>query len=195
MRRAGGPPFVLFGETLFTIDEKVSGPSGRRNGMQLTDRIEELITPTVEGMGFSVVRVQLSGKQKVRLQIMAERQDEQSMIVDDCADLSRAISAVLDVEDPISGPYTLEVSSPGIDRPLVKLRDFERFAGFEARVETAVPVDGRKRFRGRVLTVEDGTVRIAVEGTEYALPFADIARAKLVITEDLLGASEGRQQQ
>ena len=192
MRRAGGPPFVLFGEALFYQGRNGYRPVGRRKGMQLTERIEELITPTVEGMGFAVVRVQLSGKQQVRLQVMAERQDEQAMIVDDCADLSRAISAVLDVEDPISGSYTLEVSSPGIDRPLVKLRDFERFVGLEARVETAVPVDGRKRFRGRLLAVEDGTVRVAVEGTEYALPFADIARAKLVITEDLLGASEGR---
>ncbi len=161
--------------------------------MQLTDRIEELITPTVEGMGFSVVRVQLSGKQQLRLQIMAERQDEEMMVVDDCADLSRAISAVLDVEDPISGAYTLEVSSPGIDRPLVKLRDFERFVGFEARVETAVPVDGRKRFRGRLLAVEEATVRIEMEGAEHRLPFADIARAKLVITEELLSISEGRQ--
>ena len=161
--------------------------------MQLTDRIEELITPTVEGMGFSVVRVQLSGKQQVRLQIMAERQDEEMMVVDDCADLSRAISAVLDVADPISGAYTLEVSSPGIDRPLVKLRDFERFVGFEARVETTVPVDGRKRFRGRLLAVEEATVRIEMEGAEHMLPFADIARAKLIITEELLSISEGRQ--
>lgn len=163
--------------------------------MQLTDRIEDLITPTVEGMGFWVVRVQLSGKQQLRLQIMAERQDGEAMVVDDCADLSRAISAVLDVEDPISGAYTLEVSSPGIDRPLVKMRDFERFVGFEVRVETSLPVEGRKRFRGRLSSVEDGLVRVSVEGTDYALPFTDIARAKLVITEELLGTSEGRQEQ
>ncbi len=163
--------------------------------MQLTDRIEDLITPTVEGMGFWVVRVQLSGKQQLRLQIMAERQDGEAMVVDDCADLSRAISAVLDVEDPISESYTLEVSSPGIDRPLVKMRDFERFVGFEVRVETSLPVEGRKRFRGRLESVDDGLVRMSVEGTDYALPFTDIARAKLVITEELLGTSEGRQEQ
>ena len=163
--------------------------------MQLTDRIEDLITPTVEGMGFWVVRVQLSGKQQLRLQIMAERQDGEAMVVDDCADLSRAISAVLDVEDPISESYTLEVSSPGIDRPLVKMRDFERFVGFEVRVETSQPVEGRKRFRGLLSSVDDGLVRISVEGTDYALPFEDIARAKLVITEELLGTSEGLQEQ
>ena len=163
--------------------------------MQLTDRIEDLITPTVEGMGFWVVRVLLSGKQQLRLQIMAERQDGEAMVVDDCADLSRAISAVLDVEDPISGSYTLEVSSPGIDRPLVKVRDFERFVGFEVRVETSLPVEGRKRFRGLLSSVDDGLVRVSVEGTDYALPFEDIARAKLVITEELLGTSEGLQEQ
>ena len=163
--------------------------------MQLTDRIEDLITPTVEGMGFWVVRVQLSGKQQLRLQIMAERQDGEAMVVDDCADLSRAISAVLDVEDPISDSYTLEVSSPGIDRPLVKMRDFERFVGFDVRVETSLPVEGRKRFRGRLSSVGDGLVRVSVEGTDYALPFEDIARAKLVITEELLGTSEGLQEQ
>lgn len=194
MRRAGGPPFVFSGET-FVFDEAIAGPRGQRNGMQLTDRIEELIAPTIEGMGFSVVRVQLSGKQDLRLQVMAERQDGEAMDVEDCADLSRAISAVMDVDDPISGSYTLEVSSPGIDRPLVKLRDFVRFIGFDARIETAVTVDGRKRFRGRLLAVDGDIVRISVEEAEYAVPFADIARAKLVITEELLGTSEGRQEQ
>ena len=162
--------------------------------MTLTDRIEELIAPTLEGMGFSVVRIQFSGKEPRRLQVMAERLDGETMVVDDCANISRAISAVLDVEDPISEAYTLEVSSPGIDRPLVKLLDFERFAGFEARVETAVLVEGQRRFRGRVLGIEDDWVRIAVDETEVRLPYAEIVRAKLLMTEDLLGASEGRQE-
>lgn len=163
--------------------------------MQLTDRIEELIAPTVEGMGFSVVRVQLSGKEPLRLQIMAEHQDGAEMVVDDCADISRAVSAVLDVEDPITEAYTLEVSSPGIDRPLVKRRDFERFSGFEARVETGMAVDGRRRFRGRLLGIEGDLVRISVEGVAVDLPFPEIMRAKLILTEDLLRASEGRQEQ
>lgn len=165
--------------------------------MQLVDRIETIIAPTVESMGFAVVRVQLSGKKDLHLQIMAERQDGSAMVVDDCADLSRAISALLDVEDPISGAYTLEVSSPGIDRPLVKRGDFARFAGFEARVEMAVPFDGRRRFRGLLMGHDEAedTVRMSVEGAELDLPFPDIQRAKLILTEELLRASEGQQEQ
>jgi ribosome maturation factor RimP len=164
--------------------------------MQLVDRIEDVIAPTVEGMGFSVVRVQLSGKEEIRLQIMAERQDGKAMVVDNCADLSRAISAILDVEDPIAGTYTLEVSSPGIDRPLVKRRDFARFSGFKARVEMAVPIDGRRRFKGLLVGVDDkeDTVRISVDGTETDLPFADIQRAKLIMTDELLRAAQGQQE-
>lgn len=161
--------------------------------MSLTDRVEELIAPTVEGMGYAIVRVLLSGSERRRLQVMAERQDEAAMTVDDCADISRAISAILDVEDPIPGAYTLEVSSPGLDRPLVRRHDFERFAGFEARVELAQAQDGRRRFRGRLLGVEGDTVRLSVEGEDVALPLAGIAKAKLVVTDDLLGKSEGRQ--
>ncbi len=161
--------------------------------MDLPGRIEELITPTVEGMGFSVVRVQVSGQQRVRLQIMAERHDGKAMLVDDCAVLSRAISAVLDVEDPIPGAFTLEVSSPGIDRPLVRLDDFERFAGFEARVETARLIDGRRRFKGRLLGVTDQVVRLHVEGVAVELPFLDIRRAKLILTDELLAAAEEQQ--
>lgn len=161
--------------------------------MGVTERIEQLIAPTVEGMGFSIVRVQLSGGDRLRLQVMVERQDGQAMVVDDCADLSRAISAVLDVEDPITEAYTLEVSSPGIDRPLVRPRDFERYAGHEARIETVQPVGGRRRFRGRLLGLEGDVVRMAVEGEEVELPLSVIGKAKLVLTEELLGMSEGRQ--
>ncbi len=162
--------------------------------MALTDRIEELISPTIEGMGFSVVRVQFSGKERLCLQIMAERLDGEVMVVDDCANISRAVSAVLDVDDPISDAYTLEVSSPGLDRPLVKLADFERFAGFEIRIETAVLIGGRRRFRGRLIGIVDDQVRITVDETEVTLPFAEIARAKLIMTDELLGSSEGRQE-
>jgi ribosome maturation factor RimP len=161
--------------------------------MSREDRVEQLVAPTVEGMGFSIVRVLLSGGDRLRLQVMVERQDEQAMTVDDCADLSRAISAVLDVEDPIVEAYTLEVSSPGIDRPLVRRRDFERFAGFEVRIETIQTVDGRRRFHGRLVGVDGDVVRISVEGEAVELPLAGITKAKLVMTEDLLGKSEGRQ--
>lgn len=130
--------------------------------MEGDTRIEALITPAVQAMGYDVVRVLVSGQQRPVLQVMAERVDGAPMTVDDCADISRALSALLDVEDPITGAYTLEVSSPGIDRPLTRLADFVRFAGFEARVESALPIDGRKRFRGTLMGVQDEQVRIAV---------------------------------
>src|SRR5437773_11488495 len=101
-------------------------------------------------MGYRLVRVALIGAQRPTLQVMAERRDEAAMTVEDCADISRSISALIDVEDPIAGAYLLEVSSPGIDRPLVRPEDYDRFAGFEARIELGEPVDGRKRYRVRL---------------------------------------------
>ena len=110
-------------------------------------RIAALITPSIEAMGYELVRADLrSGRRRI-LQIMVERADRIEMTVDDCASVSRAISALLDVEDPIRGTYNLEVSSPGIDRPLVRLSDYDRFSGFEAKIELEQPVDGRKRLR------------------------------------------------
>ena len=156
--------------------------------MDQPGRIERMITPTVEDLGFRLVRVLLSGSGKPRLQVMAERRDGKAMGVDDCAGISREISAVLDVEDPFDGAYTLEVSSPGIDRPLVTSQDFERFAGFEAKVETGRLIGGRKRFRGRLIGLRDGNVRIMVDGATLDLPYPDIQRAKLVLTDDLLAA-------
>jgi len=154
--------------------------------MDLAGRVEALIGPIVEAMGFSLVRVQIMGRSRPRLQVMAERTDGESMLVEDCAAISRAVSAVLDVEDPIAGAYTLEVSSPGIDRPLVRLADFDRFAGFEAKVEMDLAVDGRRRFQGRLLGTEGDAVRLRMEDSEVVLPYADIRRAKLVLTEELL---------
>lgn len=158
--------------------------------MDLGGRIEGLIGPTIEAMGFELVRVQIMGQKRLKLQVMVERFDGTSMTVDHCAEVSRAVSAVLDVEDPIKGAYTLEVSSPGIDRPLVKPRDFERFAGFEVKVELTRLLDGRKRFQGRLIGYQDGGVRLRIEDAEVDLPFEDIHRAKLVLTDDLLAAAE-----
>ena len=160
--------------------------------MDQPGRIERMIAPTVEDMGFRLVRVLLSGGGKPRLQVMAERRDGKAMGVDDCAVISREISAVLDVEDPFDGVYTLEVSSPGIDRPLVTSQDFERYAGFEAKVETGRLIGGRKRFRGRLIGLQDGCVRIMVDGATLDLPYPDIQRAKLVLTDDLLAACGGK---
>ncbi len=157
-----------------------------------TKEIAPLIEPSLEAMGYRLVRVALSGARRTTLQIMAERADEAPMSIDDCADISRAISAVLDVADPIAGAYTLEVSSPGIDRPLVRPEDYDRFAGFEARIDLSAPLDGRKRFRGRLLGRSEGFVRLVGEGGEVRLPITEIARAKLVLTDDLLAAAQAK---
>ena len=158
--------------------------------MDMADRIEAMVRPTVEGLGYLLVRVQVSGRQRLRVQIMAERADDLPMMVDDCAHLSQALSAVLDVEDPIEATYTLEISSPGIDRPLVQLADFDRFIGKEAHVELFRPIDGRRRFRGRLAGTRGERVLLALDGTdgELEVVHADIQRAKLVLTDELLAA-------
>ena len=159
-------------------------------GMEITDRVEDIIAPVLGDMGYDIVRVRLSGGSRPNLQIMAERRDQMPMTVDDCAEISRMVSAMLDVEDPISDKYVLEVSSPGIDRPLVRPGDFERFAGFEAKVELRRAIDGRRRFRGRLVGIDDGVVRLETADGEATLPFEEIGTAKLVITDDMLAAIE-----
>ena len=151
----------------------------------------ELIEPIAESLGLAVVRVRLmGGDRRRRLQVMAERPSDHDISVDECARLSRAISEVFDAADPIAGEYLLEVSSPGVDRPLTRLEDFETFEGFEARLETDRMVEGRKRFKGVIAGVEDDNVLIDLEGEEDTalLPFAWLAEAKLVLTDDLMKA-------
>jgi ribosome maturation factor RimP len=160
-----------------------------------TNEIVRIIEPSLDAMGYRLVRVALLGARRATLQVMAERRDETPMSVEDCADISRAVSALLDVADPIAGAYTLEVSSPGLDRPLVRPEDYDRFRGFEAKIELSGPLDGRKRFRGRLLARDGDCVRIATELGEARLPLAAIARAKLVITDDLLASPQGRSQE
>jgi ribosome maturation factor RimP len=155
----------------------------------LADRLGALLGPVVEAMGYAIVRIMVSGQKRPRLQIMVERRDDRALTVDDCAEVSRAISAVLDVEDPIAGAHVLEVSSPGIDRPLVRLADFERFAGFEAKVETERPIAERRRFTGRLLGTAGDRVRLRTDAGEVELPHAEIVRAKLLLTEELIAAS------
>ncbi len=162
--------------------------------MDLSARVAEIVAPSIAAMGYELVRVQLMGDRAPVLQVMAERADRAGMTVEDCAEISRAVSALLDVEDPIEGAYSLEVSSPGIDRPLVTLRDYERFAGHLAKVETRVPVDGRKRFRGSLAGVEGEQVRLdLVDDGSVLLPFEQISRAKLIITDELLAAAAAEQ--
>lgn len=155
----------------------------------IDQRIAAILGPTIEGMGFELVRLRLMGGKSPLLQIMAQRPDG-SMEVDDCARLSTAISAVMDVEDPIVDAYTLEVSSPGIDRPLTRLKDFDRWQGYEARIETEELIDGRKRFKGMLMGTEGDEVLIEIEDqgqdVTIGLRFDWLADAKLVLTDDLI---------
>ncbi len=149
----------------------------------------EMIDPVAESLGLAVVRVRLmGGTLRRRLQIMAERVVDNDISVEECARLSRAVSEVFDAADPISGEYLLEVSSPGIDRPLTRLIDFDLFEGYEARLETDRMVEGRKRFKGVLAGVEGDNVAIDLDGEEDTalIPFEWIADAKLVLTDELL---------
>ncbi|MFZ7092413.1 ribosome maturation factor RimP [Primorskyibacter sp. 2E233] len=148
-------------------------------------RLSEILTPVIEDMGFELVRIRLMGGNTPTLQIMAER-PEGGIEVDECAQISTAVSATLDVEDPITDAYNLEVSSPGIDRPLTRLKDFETFEGYEAKLETADLIDGRKRFRGILAGVEDGEVLINLDEGTVGLKFDWLAEAKLVMTDELI---------
>ncbi|HUF88076.1 MAG TPA: ribosome maturation factor RimP [Thermohalobaculum sp.] len=151
-------------------------------------RLARIVTPTVEGMGFRLVRLRLMGGKRPTLQIMAERPDG-TMEIEDCAELSRALSAVLDVEDPIAGEYTLEVSSPGIDRPLTRPDDFSRWAGYQARLESDEPIDGRRRFKGTLTGLEGGAVLIETAEGPARVPIHGLADAKLVLTDALVAES------
>jgi ribosome maturation factor RimP len=140
-------------------------------------------------MGFELVQVRMIGGTRRTLQVMAEPVDRtRHMTVDDCAELSHAISAVLDVADPITGAYALEVSTPGIDRPLVRREDFARFAGFEVRLESEEPLAGQRRFRGTLRGLENDAVLIEQESGLVSIPFASVRKAKLTLSEALLNS-------
>jgi ribosome maturation factor RimP len=161
-----------------------------KGNLDKTADIARLVEPVLQSMGYELVRVHYgSGSGRPTLQIMAERLDRRPMAVEDCAEISRSLSALLDVEDPLEGAYLLEVSSPGIDRPLIRPEDFQRFAGFEARLELSQPVEGRRRFRGRIGELVDGRVRIIEEAGDFRLPLEQINKAKLVLTDDLIAAT------
>lgn len=152
-------------------------------------RITEIITPTVEDLGYEIVRVRLmTGKESI-LQIMAQKPDG-TIEVDDCATISTAVSALLDVEDPILDAYTLEVSSPGIDRPLTRLKDFDQWESFEAKIETEEQIDGRRRFKGTLQGTEGDEVLIEIEDhgepVTIGLKFDWLTDAKLVLTDELI---------
>ncbi|MGB3146511.1 MAG: ribosome maturation factor RimP [Paracoccaceae bacterium] len=151
----------------------------------IDQRLAEIVTPAIEGLGFELVRIRLMGGLSKTLQIMADR-PEGGIDVEDCAKVSTAVSAVLDVEDPILDAYTLEVSSPGIDRPLTRLKDFDLWADYEARLETSEMIDGRKRFKGMLRGTEGDEVLIEIEEGTIGLKFDWLADAKLVLTDELI---------
>lgn len=160
----------------------------------LAARVAAIAEPVIEGMGYRLVRVRISAADGCTVQVMAERPDG-SLTIEDCEEISHALSPVLDVSDPVDRAYRLEISSPGIDRPLVRRSDFERHAGYLAKIEMNVPAEGRKRFRGTLLGVEGDAARIRLDDakaekagtkTEFLLPIEDMADAKLVLTDDLI---------
>ena len=152
----------------------------------LEQQVRALIEPSIAAMGFNLVQLKLNDSSKNRLlQIMAERPDG-SMTLEDCEKISRQVSAVLDVEDIIPTAYRLEVGSPGIDRPLVTKADYEKYRGHTAKIETILPIQGRRRFTGEIQALEDETLTLMVDGTIYPIGLRDIQAAKLVLTEALL---------
>ncbi len=158
----------------------------------LEAKLAAIITPSLEGMGYELVRVAVLGRQRPTVQVMADRADGAQISVEDCEAISRALGAVLDVDDPIPGAWTLEVSSAGIDRPLTRAKDWNRFAGHLARVEMQFPVDGRKRFAGVVLGADTEVARMRLDdGSEVALNLSAIRNAKLVLTDALIEATAG----
>ncbi len=179
------------------LDEgSAAGPRGppllfyREPPLRATNPVEErviaLIEPTASGLGYRIVRVRVSGNRRKTLQIMAERLADGQMSVDDCARLSRALSPIFDLEDPIQGEFELQVSSPGIDRPLMRIEDFERFTGHSAKLETAAMINGQRRFKGVIAGVEGDVIVLATEQGEARLQFAQLSDARLVLTDKLI---------
>ena len=156
--------------------------------MDVVSRIVQIIEPSINALGYNLVQVKLAdGARRKTLTIMAERKDDVMMGFDDCTEISNTASALLDVDEPISGAYNLEVCSPGIDRPLTKREDYKRFAGYEIKAETIIPVGARKRFRGILKTIEeDDNILLVVDGAEVKLPFNHIRTAKLVMNDELV---------
>ena len=153
--------------------------------MELCTELEEQLAPSLTALGYEIVRIVLQGGDVKTVQIMAERADRKSMTLSDCEKVSRTVSALLDVADPFPGKYMLEVSSPGIDRPLVKPADYVRFQGSNAKIETVSEINGRKRFKGRITAFDMTQMRLtfAFEESEMEIDFSNIAKAKLLTAD------------
>ncbi|MFZ4762605.1 MAG: ribosome maturation factor RimP [Alphaproteobacteria bacterium] len=156
----------------------------------LEDRLSALFAPALQGLGYQLVRVQLMGGQRAILQVMVDRADGKPVGVNDCTIVSRQLSPLLDVHDPVDGAYSLEVSSAGIDRPLTTIAAIVRYKGHMARVESRTAIEGRKRFVGTIIDVIDNNLQLELDGGEVAIPLVDIHRAKLVLTDLLLDQAQ-----
>lgn len=174
-----------------TIDTTRNGEPRLVTEPGLAARVAVIAEPVIGGLGFRLVRVRITGTEGCTVQIMAERSDG-TLTIEDCEELSRALSPVLDVADPVDRAYRLEISSPGMDRPLVRKSDFERYAGHVVKIEMAVPAEGRKRFRGILMGLEADAARLhrddakPGENADVVLPIEDMAEAKLVLTDALI---------
>jgi len=160
--------------------------------MDIVETITKTIEPALSDMGYELVRVCVIGTEMKTVQVMAERTDRKNMTVDDCEEISHTASALLDVADPFKGRWVLEVSSPGIDRPLVKPADFDRFKGEEIKVELNTDIDGRKRFKGILRGIQGTKITIDFEGQGISFDFADVAKAKLTFKDETLDNKKGK---
>ena len=148
--------------------------------------IEKILLPEVQNLGYRLMRVKVLRENNLTLQIMIDKNDQSEITVEDCEIVSRTVSPALDIDCPIGDEYFLEVSSPGIDRPLISAADFDNYSGFDVRIEMNVMVDGRKRFKGKLIGLEKNMVKILTDDIAYKLPYDDIFRAKLILTQELL---------
>ncbi len=165
-------------------------PGDEPNHSGLESRIAATITPSIEHMGYELVRVLILGRERPTVQVMADRADGAQISVEDCERITHAVSAVLDVDDPLPGAWTLEVSSAGIDRPLTRVKDWVRFAGHQARVEMLMPHEGRRRFTGIILGADATHARLRLDGgDDVTLTLSEIRRAKLMLTDALIEAT------
>ncbi len=175
------PPFRV-------LDNDSTEPSALHSSLEA--RIVSEIAPTLTHMGYEVVRVAVLGRERPTVQVMADRIDGSMIAIEDCERINDVVGATLDVADLIKTEWTLEISSAGIDRPLTRVKDWNRFAGHQARAEVNMPVNGRKRFTGIVLGADQSVARMRLDdGTEVALPLSDLRRAKLVLTDALIAAT------
>ena len=155
--------------------------------MQKKHPLQDMLEPAISELGYETVRILTIGQANPTLQIMIDKLDGSDIVVDDCAKVSRKISEILDANDPIKDKYNLEVSSPGIDRPLTKPQHFARFAGYDAKIETIHPVENRKRFKGKILAIDDAqNISFEMDGVQYSIAFDNVAKAKILLTDELL---------